>query len=67
MTLKLFRLIPHAHRWHRIRIARKGALCPAGRVRLSTHISACCQRCGARIHKIYYRDVSDEQARRWLG
>ncbi|QDY42431.1 hypothetical protein [Candidatus Pantoea soli] len=67
MLSKLFSLIPHGHRWHRIRISRKGALRPGSRAGLATHITARCQRCGARIEKIYYRDISDAQARRWLG
>ncbi|MGK3128928.1 hypothetical protein ACCW76_06980 [Pantoea sp. C8B4] len=67
MISKLFSFIPHAHKWHDIRISRKGAICPSGRHYFSTHVEAQCKGCGERLHKIYYRDVSDAEARRWLG
>ncbi len=60
-------LIPHAHRWHQITISRPGVLNPAGRYCLATSITARCRGCGARLHKLYYRDLSDSEARRWLG
>lgn len=60
-------LIPHAHRWHQITISRPGVLNPAGRYCLATCINARCRGCGARLHKLYYRDLSDSEARRWLG
>lgn len=67
MKLPLFNFIPHAHSWHNIRISRKGAVSPSGRRYFSTHVEAQCKRCGERIHKVYYRDISDAQACRWLG
>ncbi|MBK4769081.1 MULTISPECIES: hypothetical protein [unclassified Pantoea] len=65
--MTLFSFLPHAHHWHNITISRQGAVSPGGRYRYSTYLEAECKRCGERIHKIYYRDISDEQARRWLG
>lgn len=67
MKFDFFSFIPHAHKWHNIIVSRKGAVAPTGRTHFSTHIQAQCQRCGERIHKVYYRDISDKQARRWLG
>jgi hypothetical protein len=67
MKLKFFSFIPHAHKWHNIRISRKGAISPTGRAYFSTHVEAQCKGCGKRLHKIYYRDISDAQAIRWLG
>ncbi|WP_292976425.1 hypothetical protein [Pantoea sp. UBA4549] len=60
-------LIPHAHRWHQITISHPGVLNPAGRYCLATCITARCRGCGARLHKLYYHDLSDSEARRWLG
>ncbi|MFV9668397.1 hypothetical protein [Pantoea sp. ARC607] len=60
-------IIPHCHRWQNIIIERRGAIAPNGRYYLSTSLSAWCSGCGETIHRIYYRDISDRQARRWLG
>ncbi|MEB5972565.1 hypothetical protein ACWXWB_04595 [Pantoea dispersa] len=65
--MNLFSFIPHAHHWHIIDICRKGARSPAGRTQLSTYVEAQCRRCGVTLHKIYYRDISDAEAKRWLG
>ncbi|MDE1184997.1 MAG: hypothetical protein PW844_00735 [Pantoea sp.] len=67
MKLKLLSFIPHAHKWRNIQISRKGAVSPSGRHYHSTHVQAHCKGCGERIHRIYYRDISDAEARRWLG
>ncbi|MXP48558.1 hypothetical protein FD733_00785 [Pantoea sp. Eser] len=65
--MRLSALIPHRHRWQDIIIERHGAIAPNGRHYLSTYISARCLRCGEIIHRVYYRDISDRQARRLLG
>ena len=65
--MRLSALIPHRHRWQDIIIERRGAIAPNGRSSLSTYISAHCAGCGEIIHRVYYRDISDQQARRWLG
>ncbi|MEG3112440.1 MULTISPECIES: yippee family protein [unclassified Pantoea] len=65
--MRFLAFIPHRHRWHEINITRQGAVSPNGRTYLSTYITASCKSCGEMIHRIYYRDISDEQARRWLG
>ncbi|HBZ15847.1 hypothetical protein ACIP6T_08875 [Pantoea sp. NPDC088449] len=67
MKLKFFSFIPHAHRWRNVQISRKGAISPAGRHYFSTHVEAQCKSCGERLHKVYYRDISDAEAKRWLG
>ncbi|KNC08155.1 hypothetical protein HS962_02695 [Pantoea sp. BIGb0393] len=67
MKLKFFSFIPHAHKWHDIQISRKGAMSPSGRHYFSTHVTAQCKTCGERLHKVYYRDISDAEAKRWLG
>ncbi|WP_343552833.1 hypothetical protein [Pantoea sp.] len=65
--MKLFSFIPHMHRWKNITITRGGAISPSGRSYYSTHISAQCKGCDVQINKVYYRDISDAEARRWLG
>lgn len=65
--MRFLALIPHRHRWQDMNIERKGAVAPNGRQYLSTYISARCTGCGEIIHRVYYRDISDRQARRWLG
>lgn len=65
--MRFLALIPHRHRWTDIRITRQGAVSPSGRYYYSTYLSARCQRCDTVIHRVYYRDISDDQARRWLG
>jgi len=65
--MRLSALIPHRHRWQDIIIERQGAVAPNGRHYLSTYLSARCPGCGEIIHRVYYRDISDQQARRWLG
>ncbi|WP_312664677.1 hypothetical protein [Pantoea sp. CTOTU49201] len=65
--MKLFSFIPHAHRWHNITITRKGAISPSGRTCFATYVQAQCKGCDEQLYKIYYRDITDAQARRWLG
>jgi len=67
MLAKCLSFIPHRHRWHHITISRIGTVNPSGRICCATHLTAQCKGCGVRIHKVFYRDISDEQARRWLG
>ncbi|POW60076.1 MULTISPECIES: hypothetical protein [Pantoea] len=64
---RLLALIPHGHRWQEIAIERQWAVAPNGRYYFSTYVSARCKGCGEAIHRVYYRDISDQQARRWLG
>ncbi|UVC28082.1 hypothetical protein [Pantoea sp. SOD02] len=65
--MKLFSFIPHAHRWHNISITRKGAISPSGRICLATYVQAQCKGCEEQLHKIYYRDITDAEALRWLA
>ncbi|MGY3310843.1 hypothetical protein ACVW06_003868 [Pantoea ananatis] len=65
--MRFLALIPHRHRWTDISITRQGAVSPSGRYYYSTYLSARCERCDTVIHRVYYRDISDDQARRWLG
>ncbi|MBZ6385012.1 MULTISPECIES: hypothetical protein [Pantoea] len=65
--MTFFPFIPHCHRWQDIHISRAYAVAPNGRSFFSTFISARCRHCDEIIHRIYYRDISDAQARRWLG
>jgi len=64
--MRFLALIPHRHRWQDIIIERQGAVAPSGRYYFSTYISARCSACNEIIHRVYYRDITDEQARRWL-
>ncbi|HAB75394.1 MULTISPECIES: hypothetical protein [Pantoea] len=65
--MTFFPFIPHRHRWQDIHISRANAVAPNGRCYFSTFISARCRTCDEIIHRVYYRDISDAQARRWLG
>ncbi|WP_313654018.1 hypothetical protein [Pantoea sp.] len=65
--MRFLALIPHRHQWQNIIIRRQGAVAPNGRSYLSTSLSAHCPGCGEIIYRVYYRDISDQQARRWLG
>jgi len=67
MISRLLAWIPHAHRWHVMRITRCGAQRPDGRQGMCTYVQARCTGCGVRLHKVFYRDITDAQARRWLG
>lgn len=65
--MKLLSLIPHWHHWQDVVIIRANAVAPNGRSYFSTHITARCRSCDQTLHRVYYRDISDAQARRWLG
>jgi len=67
MIYLLRHLLPHAHRWHQIEISRNDVITPAGRRCYATYVTAHCRGCGMQLHKIYYRDISDAEACRWLG
>lgn len=65
--MRFLAFIPHRHRWHKIVISRHYAKAPSGRTYLSTSVTASCKNCGEVINRIYYRDISDAEALRWLG
>ncbi|RPE00317.1 hypothetical protein BBB56_12090 [Candidatus Pantoea deserta] len=65
--MRFFSFIPHRHRWQDIVISRANAIAPSGRTYYSTLISARCRTCNQTLYRIYYSDISDAQARRWLG
>ncbi|WP_343462932.1 hypothetical protein [Pantoea sp.] len=67
MISRLLAFLPHAHRWRIMHITRCGAQFPGGRQGMCTAVLAQCTGCGIRLHKVFYRDISDAQARRWLG